>query len=111
MDKLQNGFSEFRRRVAEAGTQTELYFTEVSFDSVRETEVSRYLNSLPTSLELNDEQVDRLIAAGRLLLRHDPSFKLFRKSNGGRLAPDAESSDELCSLFGYDRCPRQLEGD
>lgn len=109
MDKLQGGIAEFRRRIAAAGMSTEIYLSEVSFDSVRDTRVSRYLNSLPTSLELEQEQVDRLIAAGRLLLRHDPSFKQFKHRNGGRLTDEALPSDEMCRIFDYDRCPGELK--
>jgi hypothetical protein len=89
--------------------QTQLYLTEISFNSVRDEKISRYLNSLPTSLELEEQQVDRLIATGRVLLRHDPSFTLFKQNNGGRLAPGAVTSDEMCRHFGYDHCPRILD--
>ena len=111
VDKLQQGIAEFRRRVAEADLQSEVYFTEVSFDIVQDEPVASYLNSLPTSLELDDEQVDRLIAVGRLLLRHDPSFRQFRQRNGGSLIDSAETSDAMCSLFGYQRCPAAMRED
>ena len=35
-----------------------------------------YFNSIPTSFRLSDEQVDRLISAGRELLRNNPNFQL-----------------------------------
>ena len=108
LDKLQEAIDEFSQRAAVDGMPTRVYFSEVSFDSVRETQVSRYLNSLPTSLELDEEQVDRLIAAGRLLLRHEPSFKQFKKDNDGHLTDGAISSYEMCRMFSYDHCPGQL---
>ena len=37
-----------------------------------------YFNQLPTSLSLSGEQVDRLIAAGRALLRASPEFQRLR---------------------------------
>ena len=50
-------------------------------------------------------QIDRLIAAGRLLLRHEPAFVQFRQDNNGALVPGAVSSNELCELFYSDGCP------
>jgi hypothetical protein len=109
LDRLEGSFEEFRQQVAEKGLETDLYFTEVSFDTVLSPEISHYLNNLPTSLELEDEQVDRLIAAARLALRHDASFKKFKQNNNGRLTSGAISSDELCQTLGLAGCPRQAE--
>ena len=108
MDSLAAGLEEFRRRVGESGVPTEVYFTEVSFDSVEDPQIKRYLNDLPTSLELETDEVDRLIAVGRLMLRHDPAFKLYKERNAARLVDDAESNEAMCSLFGYPRCPEKL---
>jgi NTE family protein len=104
MDSLNAAIDEFRQRTAESDISSDIYFTEVSFDKIQDVEVSRYLNSLPTSLELSTEQVDRLIAAGRLLLRDDPSFRLYKEKNGGRLDAGAVRSDEICQIAGYESC-------
>jgi NTE family protein len=50
---------------------------EVTFSNVQDDEERAYLNKLPTSLELSEEQVDKLIAAGRHLLRESPDFQEF----------------------------------
>jgi len=109
LDRLEGSFEEFRQLVAEKGVETDLYFTEVTLDTVLAPEISRYLNSIPTSLELEDEQVDRLIAGARLALRHDASFRRFKQNNNGRLTSGAIPSDDLCQTLGLPGCPRQAE--
>jgi NTE family protein len=104
LDRLKDGIEVFGRRAAAAGIKTNVYFSEITFDVVQPTEASRFLNSLPTSLELDDAQVDKLIAAGRFLLRHEPSFERFKKSSEGRLADGAVTDEEMCRQFGSDRC-------
>ena len=39
------------------------------------SEARAYFNKVPTSFKLSDEQVDRLIAVGRQLLREHPDFQ------------------------------------
>ena len=51
------------------------HFVEVSFDLAASEEERAYLNRLPTSFKLSDEQVDRLIAAGREILGDSPDFQ------------------------------------
>lgn len=62
------------------GNPTQFHMVEVRFSSEKREEVNRYLNSLPTSLELPNEEIDLLIAAGRSLLRESPEFQGFLKS-------------------------------
>ena len=38
-------------------------------------EDQRFFNQIPTSFSLSEEQVDRLIEAGRELLRNNPDFQ------------------------------------
>ena len=51
------------------------YFIEVGFHDIVEPERLRFFNQVPTSFSLTDEQVDELIAAGRELLRENPTFQ------------------------------------
>jgi NTE family protein len=48
---------------------------EVSFDLAGTEEERAYLKHLPTSFKLSEEQVDRLIAAGRTILRDSPNYQ------------------------------------
>jgi len=53
----------------------ETYLVSVDIQDVRDPATLDYLNSIPTSFELDDEQVSKLIAAGRQLLKTDPEFQ------------------------------------
>jgi len=51
------------------------YFIQISFRDIQQPETRSFLNKIPTSFSLSDEQVDRLIAAGRELLRNNTDFQ------------------------------------
>jgi len=51
------------------------HFISISIQDVKDPKTLAYLNSIPTSFALNDEQVDRLIATGREQLRNNPEFQ------------------------------------
>ncbi len=56
------------------GRRVETHLVEVAFDHLPDPEERRYFNELPTSFDLEDEEVDRLIEAGRRLVRASPAF-------------------------------------
>jgi NTE family protein len=109
LDTLREGIAEFEKLAAEMGTPTRVYFTEVGFELAESSEVANFFNSLPTSLQLEQLEVDRLIGAGRLLLRHEPTFKEFKKNNKARLVTGAVSNDEICQMFGVEKCQREFD--
>ena len=51
------------------------HFIQVAFADLPQPKILAYFNLIPTSFDLTDEQVDRLIAAGRGLLRNNPDFQ------------------------------------
>lgn len=51
------------------------YFIRLSFKNVPDEPLRRFLNEIPTSFALSDEQVDKLIATGRELLRSNAEFR------------------------------------
>ena len=104
LDRLRDTIEALEVLSKEIGRETNIYFSEVSFDLVKEEEANRLLNRMPTSLELEDTQVDKLIAAGRLLLRHEPEFARFKKANGVTVVPTAPSSQALCDEFEGEGC-------
>jgi len=104
LDRLRNLLAELEQHAREAGLPTRVHIAEVSFEHVKVEEVNRLLNALPTTLELEDIDVDRLIVAGRLLLRNDPAFQAFKQSNNASLAPGALSMDVLCQYFDHPSC-------
>ena len=61
------------------------HLISVSIQDVEEPSKLRFFNEVPTSFELDDEQVDGLIAAGRELLRNNPEFQELITQLNGRL--------------------------
>ena len=53
----------------------DFHFVEVSFSAHPDPEEEEYLKKLPTSFVLDDEAVDRLIEAGREVLRSDAEYQ------------------------------------
>ena len=51
------------------------YYIQLNLQQIHERRERDYLNSIPTSLSLNDEQVDALIDAGHQLLRSNDVFQ------------------------------------
>jgi NTE family protein len=51
------------------------YFIELSFNEIGPPELRAFFNKIPTSFSLTDEQVDKLINAGRELLRDHPLYQ------------------------------------
>jgi NTE family protein len=51
------------------------HFINVSIQKIKHPETLEFFNAIPTSFALKDEQVDKLIEAGRQLLREDPEFR------------------------------------
>jgi len=51
------------------------YFIDLNFKEVPQPQLKLFLNKIPTSFDLSDEQVDALITSARSLLLNDPDFK------------------------------------
>ena len=62
----------------------ETYLVSVDIQDTRDPSALDYLNSIPTSFELDDEQVDKLITAGRQLLKSDPEYQKLLSAIGVR---------------------------
>jgi NTE family protein len=55
--------------------QVQTHFINVSFDDFKDEKERRYFKRLPTSFVLTDNQVERLIEAGKSLLLESPDFQ------------------------------------
>lgn len=62
-------------RLSAKGDPITPYFIEISIEELQQPEALQFFNKIPTSFSLTDEQVDRLIKAGRELLRSHPEFQ------------------------------------
>jgi NTE family protein len=59
---------------AEGKTMTP-YLVNIGFEDIQQVQARQFFNKVPTSFSLTDDQVDKLIAAGRELLRSHPVFQ------------------------------------
>lgn len=53
------------------------YFIQLSIDDTADPATLKFLNGIPTSFVLSDEQVDQLITSGHELLRANPVYREF----------------------------------
>ena len=51
------------------------HFIQVSIQDIQHPEMLAFFDAIPTSFALDDEQVDKLIKAGRELLRNNAEFQ------------------------------------
>lgn len=104
LDRLRQNIAQLETRTTAEGLEASVFFSELSFDQVQTDEANKLLNSLPTSLELEDIEVDRVIATGRMLLRHNPQFVQLKKRIGASLAEDAVNDEVLCRMLSDVSC-------
>jgi NTE family protein len=50
------------------------HFIDVSIQDEEKPDILEFLNKVPTSFSLSDDQVDQLIESGRVILRNNPEF-------------------------------------
>jgi NTE family protein len=55
------------------------YFIEVTFEQVSDPQLKLFLNKVPTSFDLTNQEVDALIKSARELVRADPEFQQLLK--------------------------------
>ena len=61
----------------ENGVPIHVYVSLLSFKDVEDSGLFDRLNTIQTTLELSDEEVDLLISSGRKLLQEDEEFQNF----------------------------------
>jgi NTE family protein len=74
-DLVRRDLSKWAAEVSTPSHRVTPYFIQVSFEEVPEPQLKLFLNKIPTSFDLTDDQVDNLIKSARNLLSSDPSFK------------------------------------
>ena len=72
---VKDGLHKWAEQLSSPGKPMSPYFIELSFKGIKTPEIKRFLNKVPTSFSLSDEQVDTLIKSGRELLRNNPVFQ------------------------------------
>jgi NTE family protein len=75
LEQTQQSLDRWTRELSTPARPVTSYFIRLSFEDVPDAPLRRFLNDVPTTFSLDGEQVDRLIATGRELLRNNPEFK------------------------------------
>ena len=65
--------------------KAKIYPIDVSFPALKDKAEREYLNQLPTSFVLTDEQVDRLRRAAGTIIMDSPEFRQVLKDTGARI--------------------------
>lgn len=81
-----------------AGSDVNFYFVEVDFSSLDSPTLLKYFNDLPTSLELSNEEINNLIAAGHQLLRQSKPFQEFMLRNNGTVVASPQEK-KPCTIL------------
>lgn len=74
-DLVRNDLTQWAAKLSTPSHPVTPYFIQVSFEDVAEPQLKLFLNKIPTSFDLTDDQVDALIKSARTLLRADPQYK------------------------------------
>ena len=90
MDKT---VTRWAKELSSPGRPVTPYFIRVGFRDIAQPERRKFFNRVPTSFSLTDEQVDKLIAAGRELLRNNPDYqRLVAHLGGGQAVVTTEKA-------------------
>ncbi len=72
---MEKSLRDWAKEVSTPERPVTSYFIELSFRDVEDPGTRSFFNRIPTSFKLSDEQVDRVIEAGRELLRNNAEFR------------------------------------
>jgi len=79
VDSVRGYLDKWAKQVSTPEQEVKSYFMEVTFEEVADPQLKLFLNKVPTSFDLTDEQVDSLIKSARELVRADPEFQQLLK--------------------------------
>jgi NTE family protein len=75
VDKVKESLDAWKTKMSTPEHPVNTYFIQVSFEEAPQPELKLFLNKIPTSFSLTNEQVDTLISSARSMLRSDPDFQ------------------------------------
>ncbi len=75
IELFQKGMLRWSQELSTPEKKVTDYFIEVGFDGIKEPVQSNFFNAITSSFTLTEEEVDKLIEAGRTLLRNHPVYK------------------------------------
>jgi len=75
IDEVRGNLDAWATHMSTPEHEIKPYFIEVSFQQVAQPQLKLFLNKIPTSFSLTEEQVETLIKSARELLRADPEYQ------------------------------------
>ncbi|HVK98741.1 MAG TPA: patatin-like phospholipase family protein, partial [Dongiaceae bacterium] len=77
---MESVLEQVQQQAEEGQLDMQFHLVKVNFQAVAQDQFRRFFNNLPTSLELTNDEITRLIWIGRYLLRESPEFRAFLAS-------------------------------
>jgi len=81
MEIVRNAYQKWAAELSAAGHPVSFHFVEVSFAGVHDEDEQDKLYNMGTNFNLDDDEVDLLISAGRQVLSQSAAFKNFLAEN------------------------------
>ena len=80
---MKNALQQWTVGLSTPGREVTPYYIQIEFRNVKPESLIPFFNAIPTSFSLTDEQNDKLIKAGRDLLRNNPVYQQLVRDLGG----------------------------
>ena len=84
---LQSKLKNWVQTISSGNEKIDSYFIELSVDDVKDKHDFHFLNKIPTSLTLEQEQVDKIIETARQLLQNDPEYQRLLQNLASSTSP------------------------
>ena len=75
VDEVRGDMEAWAKQMSTPEHEVKPYFIEVSFEDVPQPQLKLFLNKIPTSFNLTEEQVNTLISSAKDLVRADPEYQ------------------------------------
>jgi len=75
VDQARNNLNAWSAKISTPEHEVKTYFIEVGFKQVADPQLRYFLNKVPTSFSLTEEQVEALIKSAKDLLQADPEYQ------------------------------------
>jgi len=75
IDQVRNYLKDWATQISTPEHEVKSYFIEVSFQQVADLQLKYFLNKIPTSFKLSQEQVEALKKSAKNLLHADPEYQ------------------------------------
>ncbi|MFQ5344376.1 MAG: patatin-like phospholipase family protein [Mariprofundus sp.] len=84
---IQRSIKRWAQEMSIGDTPVMPHFIQLGLQNIKQADLKKFINHIPTSFSLSSEQVDKLIAVGRSLLRNNPDYqKLLLRLKGTPIA-------------------------